>query len=707
MEVYASNMDSAIEQPELDQEWTGIDFHEQQPESPTPLSQSLNEQSTSPSITESETLCQYCGHIDFDSINGLVQSLRRLRDAEMHLAISASSTHDEQLVRCVLCNFFAQISAQGLFSSPLPRYLQFSALARIRDASYLPRWIDRHGLGFSPAFYLRLLADEDIQRYGSEYAIGLDAPLAYSKLSLALPSSVMVSGERTMKDADKFVLRHVDPKAANMGLIRHWLGTCRLEHECLGEQAPILNTSSVLNVIDCKEKKVVPAPPRCEYLALSYVWGRKEVLPFDQAPQVVRDAMEVVLELNERYLWVDKYCILDVEPGMKQDQLNQMDNVYSSAYATIVAAAGKSEDHGLCGVSSQRKYAQPSVDIPATGGLKLIGEVRGTTKAIYDSVWMSRAWTLQEGLCSRRLIIFSENEVYFECGAMRCHEHTRLAEGKTGDWCEPLLGVGGRSMIQDYSDPLQNFWHTVQDYSRRHLTYSVDAMNAVRGILHRFGEPVAGLGSTSPRSLSTLFGIPLVQALKQEGDSYHTLMIRDGLCWKHTRKTSRRREGFPSWTWAGWVGLINGPWTSPPETSLSDGASICIQLKDGERKPCDFLSQANEMVIEREFECLCITMQLISIKLSVLRSIHRMFKRTTEAAPHKIPHYEMTLHIDAEDNFWDVGLLNTDPRYEPNFIILLRWKDEEKIKAERLWGGWVSEKALTEPWSEPKTILIY
>lgn len=93
----------------------------------------------------------------------------------------------------------------------------------------------------------------------------------------------------------------MDPKAANIDLIRHWLGTSKLEHEkCLNHQVPVLNTSSVLNVIDCQGKKVVPAPPRCKYVALSYVWGRGEVLPFDQAPQVVQDAIEVVLELNKR-----------------------------------------------------------------------------------------------------------------------------------------------------------------------------------------------------------------------------------------------------------------------------------------------------------------------------------------------------------------------------------------------------------------------
>ena len=36
-ELNASDMKSVMEQPEQDQEWTVIDFHEEQPESPAPL----------------------------------------------------------------------------------------------------------------------------------------------------------------------------------------------------------------------------------------------------------------------------------------------------------------------------------------------------------------------------------------------------------------------------------------------------------------------------------------------------------------------------------------------------------------------------------------------------------------------------------------------------------------------------------------------
>ena len=55
----------------------------------------------------------------------------------MHPDISAPSTQGPQLERGVLCKFFAQISAEGLFPSHLFRFLHFFALSRIEDASYL------------------------------------------------------------------------------------------------------------------------------------------------------------------------------------------------------------------------------------------------------------------------------------------------------------------------------------------------------------------------------------------------------------------------------------------------------------------------------------------------------------------------------------------------------------------------------------------
>ncbi len=38
------------------------------------------------------------------------------------------------------------------------------------------------------------------------------------------------------------------------------------------------------------------------------------------------------------------------------------------------------------------------------------------------SDWITRAWTYQEALLSRRRIIFTDEQVYYECESMYCYE---------------------------------------------------------------------------------------------------------------------------------------------------------------------------------------------------------------------------------------------------------------------------------------------
>ena len=64
-----------------------------------------------------------------------------------------------------------------------------------------------------------------------------------------------------------------------------------------------------MKVIDCAERRVVPAPLDCVYIALSYVWGTNQACPsFDEKlPQTIEDSITTVLYLGYRYLWVDRY----------------------------------------------------------------------------------------------------------------------------------------------------------------------------------------------------------------------------------------------------------------------------------------------------------------------------------------------------------------------------------------------------------------
>jgi hypothetical protein len=82
---------------------------------------------------------------------------------------------------------------------------------------------------------------------------------------------------------------------------------CEQHHgaECRAEKPSELLTTRMIDVV---ERKVVPCPENCDYIALSYVWGG--VQPAEGALQnrcllrTIEDAITVTKALNRRFLWV-------------------------------------------------------------------------------------------------------------------------------------------------------------------------------------------------------------------------------------------------------------------------------------------------------------------------------------------------------------------------------------------------------------------
>ena len=156
---------------------------------------------------------------------------------------------------------------------------------------------------------------------------------------------------------------------ANFALLRSWIQECKSAQP---RSHPHCNSKSHQNfseisVIDCFSRKIVPLESGEEYLTLSYVWGDRlqltnektgaDIVPFP-APATIEDAMEATKQLEQRYLWVDRYCIKDTED--KHLQIQNMGLVYESALATLVAVEGVNSESGLPGVSFPRPN-QPCV----------------------------------------------------------------------------------------------------------------------------------------------------------------------------------------------------------------------------------------------------------------------------------------------------------------------------------------------------------
>ncbi|PTD04100.1 hypothetical protein FCULG_00000019 [Fusarium culmorum] len=185
-------------------------------------------------------------------------------------------------------------------------------------------------------------------------------------------------------------------------------------------------------------------------------------------PPTIRDAMAVTKKMGFQYLWVDRYCIPQDESKSKEkaDHIKQIDRIYRQAELTMVAAAGQGPEHGLPGIGSTPRIPQPSVQV---GKHTLISTMTTPRFMIYSSPWYSRGWTYQEGICSRRRFLFTDEQVFFECQQMSCRE--------TVDYMWPTSNGGLDSALQ-----------YVMSYIKRQLKYDADALNAILGVLRLYSR---------------------------------------------------------------------------------------------------------------------------------------------------------------------------------------------------------------------------
>ena len=112
------------------------------------------------------------------------------------------------------------------------------------------------------------------------------------------------------------------------------------------------------------------------------------------------------------YLWVDRYCTDETNPGEKDEVIRNMDAIYEASELTIVALHGDDDEAGLPGVSSIARIVQPCLQI---GQDYLISSFPPIRAVIAASKWNTRGWTYQEARLSRRCLFFSSYQAYLVC----------------------------------------------------------------------------------------------------------------------------------------------------------------------------------------------------------------------------------------------------------------------------------------------------
>jgi hypothetical protein len=372
------------------------------------------------------------------------------------------------------------------------------------------------------------------------------------------------------------------PLYFDSAVAKGWIHYCQKHHGRIcssTNSAPMKN----LNLIDCESRIVERGHTQASYVALSYVWGSSTAcdqhspdlipdgdefsLPSVLSP-VILDAISVTKALGFRYLWVDKFCIDQVNKDVKHQQIQHMDSIYENAEVTIIAAAGVDETYGLPGVGHRPRSAQP---IARIGDLTVLSTMTDIYDSIRSSKWSTRGWTFQEAVLSRRRLVFTDEQIYFECGAMNCYESLSgpidSMHVKDKSELQHFLraGVFGRNGSDPFSrfdtNPLGykhvflQYLTAIEEYTTRELRYHRDSLNAFAGVIRKFEK------ANNP--VFQLWGIPISFYNTQvDLESYLESYFVDALCWNHRYSCwdgslrPCRRPDFPSWSWAGWAAEV-------------------------------------------------------------------------------------------------------------------------------------------------------
>lgn len=365
-------------------------------------------------------------------------------------------------------------------------------------------------------------------------------------------------------ESDSYSIRRID-ETANHSLIKHWINTCHDEHtDCCSQMAEKEADVEHMRLIDVQRRKIVESSPGATYVTLSYVWGTntshypsgwrcKPGTPLPELlPQTIHDAIDFVKNLGYRYLWVDQYCIDQDDVCHKARQISAMHRIYSGSELTIIAAAGSNCEYGLPGASPSSPARKGYQEVISKGDIALINSPARPENAIYTSTWASRGWTYQEGLLARRRLLFTDEQVYFECGQTYVLESLR----------RPIRALYGAAPTSAGHPPRKGLrigyfqsccinWAKYQDLMRgtemdmicahlraflmRNLTHSSDTLNAFVGVLNSYAPHFHGLPLTQPE-------------LPMEYQLARSLSWLNGGYGK-----SLRRPELPSFTWAGWT----------------------------------------------------------------------------------------------------------------------------------------------------------
>jgi hypothetical protein len=146
-------------------------------------------------------------------------------------------------------------------------------------------------------------------------------------------------------------------------------------------------------------------------------WQRH--LDLRMLPQTFQDAVRVTRSLGLRYLWVDALCIIQDDKEDLRVEIGKMEDVFRCAYVTLSATCANGSDDGFVKADRRTRLHYPLSYANHPGD--------NFERDVEQSALSKRGWVFQERALSRRIIHFTDVQVYWECGTgIRCETLTTL-----------------------------------------------------------------------------------------------------------------------------------------------------------------------------------------------------------------------------------------------------------------------------------------
>jgi hypothetical protein len=368
----------------------------------------------------------------------------------------------------------------------------------------------------------------------------------------------------SVSDAINGVGVAVNSQAIDLSRIQAWVKNCDDNHlgvcHSIADPWQTIKLTTLLLFIDvesrCLTRKPVKVDTNTRYAALSYVWGtsinplQTTMENLDQlcqkgafdtlcssslVPKTIEHCVLLTRALGIRYLWVDRFCIVQDDNIGKANQIAAMAAIYANSYITIAATEGANGDFGLPGLFSGYPRRQPFEEFDFGSGCRMFDpEANAIYGRAYPSRYHSRAWTLQEWGLSHRVLLFHGQTV-----SWLCHKHEEQENGY------PLLAI--RSMHSSHQfwtrcPDIHSFLAIISTYSIRDLSDPEDVLAALAAIITVQGRAMVG---------GVFYGVP-------------ELFFGPVLLWEPVNQPKRRRTNkngeisnkFPSWSWIGWLGPV-------------------------------------------------------------------------------------------------------------------------------------------------------